>query len=198
MLATHTDVIGLTTLMLVLASWVVFVLSFGLRARSAKVTEAKRAPAATAGLALQGVAFVLVWTFRRSHWWPFPSSPSVEFVMGAVAVALAWAGSVCCLWSVRVLGKQWAPQARVIEGHELITSGPYSIVRNPIYLGMFGQLVATGLTLSAWWALLGAVSVFLAGTQIRIRTEEGLLREAFGPEFADYVSRVPAFLPRIF
>jgi protein-S-isoprenylcysteine O-methyltransferase Ste14 len=88
-------------------------------------------------------------------------------------------------------------QARILKGHELITDGPYGIVRNPIYLGMFGLMIATGLALSSGWALLSAAVVFLIGNLIRIRAEEKLLREAFGSQFVRYAERVPAFLPRI-
>lgn len=66
-----------------------------------------------------------------------------EAAVSAVAVAIALASVSLCGAAVKVLGKQWTYRARVIEGHELITRGPYSLVRNPIYLGMFGMLVAT-------------------------------------------------------
>ena len=193
----HTDTIGLTTLILLFGSWVVFALIFFLRKRPPKVEEAKRSSAAKLGIVLQGVGFGLVWTFRRSQWWPSATSVGGELTLAAVAVALAWVSIGGCLLSVQTLGKQWTVQARLIKGHELIMDGPYGIVRNPIYLGMFGLMVATGLTLSQWWALLSAVVVFLVGNRIRIRAEESLLREAFGSQFEDYVRRVPPFLPRI-
>jgi protein-S-isoprenylcysteine O-methyltransferase Ste14 len=85
----------------------------------------------------------------------------------------------------------------VIEGHELITAGPYAIVRNPIYLSMLGMFLASALAVSRWQALLGGLIVFLAGTAIRIRTEEKLLRETFAARFDDYARRVPALLPRL-
>jgi len=72
------------------------------------------------------------------------------------------------------------------------------VVRNPIYLGMFGLMVATGLAYTTWWALLAAVILFLSGNRIRIRSEEKLLRETFGVQFDEYASRVRAFFPAIF
>ena len=86
----------------------------------------------------------------------------------------------------------------MVEGHELITRGPYSLVRNPIYLGMFGMLLATGLAVGRWPVLLAAIVVFLIGIEIRIRTEEKLLREAFGEKFEEYARRVSALVPRLF
>jgi protein-S-isoprenylcysteine O-methyltransferase Ste14 len=86
----------------------------------------------------------------------------------------------------------------VLEGHKLVTEGPYRIVRNPIYTGMFGMLLATGLAISHWIGLLLAIVVFAVGTVIRVQSEEKLLREAFGAEFEAYAQRVPAVIPFLF
>jgi protein-S-isoprenylcysteine O-methyltransferase Ste14 len=193
----QTDAIGLAAFLLVCGGWIFFALVFLMRKKPPKVEEAKRAPASRWGIVLQGVGFAAVWTFRRSKWWPFSPSVGGELLLATVAVALAWASSFWCLASVRTLGKQWAYQARVIKGHELITAGPYKIVRNPIYLGMFGMMLSTGLAYSTWWALLAGIIPFLIGVQIRITAEEKLLRESFGSQFDDYARRVPAFVPRI-
>ncbi len=98
--------------------------------------------------------------------------------------------------AVQTLGKQWTYAARVIKGHELVTQGPYGIVRNPIYLGMFGLILSTCLAFSRWWTGLAAVVLFLIGNRIRIRTEERLLRDTFGDQFEEYARRVPAFIPQ--
>jgi protein-S-isoprenylcysteine O-methyltransferase Ste14 len=193
----QTDLIGLTALVLVFLAWVGFGLTFLLRKKPAKVEEAKRAPASKWGIALQSFSFAFVWVLPRSLWWPFRPSLAGELVLAAVAVASSYGSSLFCLWAVRTLGKQWTFEARVIKGHELVTQGPYAIVRNPIYLGMFGMIVGTGLVFSRWWTLLAAVIFFLAGNQIRIHTEEKLLRETFGSQFDDYARRVPAFFPRL-
>jgi len=100
-----------------------------------------------------------------------------------------------CSAAIRTLGKQWSLAARVVEGHKLVTEGPYSIVRNPIYTGMFGMLLATGLAVSHWIGVAFAIVVFAIGTFIRVRSEERLLREMFGPEFEAYARKVPAVIP---
>jgi protein-S-isoprenylcysteine O-methyltransferase Ste14 len=63
---------------------------------------------------------------------------------------------------------------------------------------MFGMLLANGLIVTQWIPLLGACVLFVAGTYIRIRSEERLLREAFGSEFEAYARRVPAFIPGVY
>lgn len=194
----QTDAVGLTALILVSLSWIIFGLTFLLRKKTPDVQEAKRAPVSSLGIFLQSISFALIWLLGRTRWWPFPPSFVGELVLAGVAVTLAFASSVFCLLAVRTLGKQWTYRARVIEGHELIATGPYAVVRNPIYLGMLGMILATGLVYSRWWNLLAAVVFFLIGNRIRIRAEENLLRETFGSQFDDYARRVPAFLPRLF
>jgi protein-S-isoprenylcysteine O-methyltransferase Ste14 len=63
---------------------------------------------------------------------------------------------------------------------------------------MLGMLVATGLAMEHWVALDVAVVLFAVGLVIRVRSEENLLRAAFGKEFEEYAKRVPAVLPGIF
>jgi protein-S-isoprenylcysteine O-methyltransferase Ste14 len=193
----QTDVIGLATLILVMLPWLAFGISLLLKKKSPREEETKRAPAATWGIALQSISFALVWLVPRSLWWPFRESLAGELTMAAVAIVLAYGSSWLCLHAVRTLGKQWTYRARVIKGHELVTQGPYAVVRNPIYLGMFGGILATGLAFSRWWNLLAAVIVFLIGNRIRIQAEEQLLRETFGAQFDDYARSVPAFVPRL-
>jgi protein-S-isoprenylcysteine O-methyltransferase Ste14 len=194
----QSDAIGLAALILVVAAWIFFGAIFLLRKRSVKVEETKRMPAATVGIVLQSLSFVFVSNFRRAYWWPFAPSTAGELALAALAVVLAWLSAWFCLRAVQTLGKQWTFAARVISGHELVTIGPYSVVRNPIYLGMFGLMMGTGLVLATWWALLLGAVIYLLGNGIRIRAEEQLLKETFGTEFQEYASRVPAFLPRIF
>jgi protein-S-isoprenylcysteine O-methyltransferase Ste14 len=194
----QTDAIGLTTLILVMVPWVVVALTLLFRKRPAGVAEANRAPAAMWGIAIQSVSFALVWSLPRANWWPFAPSVVGEIVLSVAAVGLTWASAWLCVSAVRTLGKQWTYQARVIEGHELVMQGPYSLVRNPIYLGMFGAIVGVGLAFSRWWTLSAAVVIFLVGNRIRIRAEEKVLRETFGGKFDEYARRVPAFFPGLF
>ena len=193
----QTDIIGLTALVLVLLAWVVFCLTFLLRKKPAQAEEAKRASASKWGIALQSLSFAFVCILPRPRWWPFRESLAGELILAAVAVVLAYSGSLFSLRAIRTLGKQWTYEARVIKGHELVTQGPYAIVRNPIYLGMFGMIIGTGLVFSRWWTLSAAVVFFLIGNRIRIRAEEQLLRETFGAQFEHYAQRVPAFFPRL-
>lgn len=152
-----------------------------------------------AGFLLQILGYGVCLRYSRSYFSPIvPMSQAAESILAAFAALMALASTWFCLAAARALGRQWALVARVIEGHELIRQGPYGVVRNPIYLAMLGMLIATGLAVSRWQALAGAIAVFMIGTEIRIRSEEKLLQAAFGPQFDDYAREVPALIPRIF
>jgi protein-S-isoprenylcysteine O-methyltransferase Ste14 len=76
-----------------------------------------------------------------------------------------------------------------------VRTGPYAIVRHPIYASLLALTLSTGLLLSQWlWFGVG-VAVFLLGTEIRVYIEDKLLASRFGKEFTEYKRRVPAYFP---
>jgi protein-S-isoprenylcysteine O-methyltransferase Ste14 len=185
----------------VMLSWLGFVVVFAtfLRKKAPSAPDSKRERTSIAGIALQGVGYAVVWTFRRPPFTPIVSAITfVEIAVAILTMTVAIGSVWFCSAAVRTLGKQWSITARVLEGHKLITEGPYSVVRNPIYTGMFGMLLATGLAVSHWIGLLIAIVVFAVGTAIRVRSEEKLLREAFGEDFETYARVVPAVVPFLF
>ena len=193
--------VALATLAGVVLCWIFFAGIFLLRKRPPKATEAKRDSFASLGLFLQMVGYFLV--FFQPPWQPFlppiaALSGTAGMVFGLFVVGMAAASGWLIESAARTLGKQWALRARLVEGHQLITAGPYAYIRNPIYTGMLGMLIATGFAMEHWIALIAAVIIFAIGMVIRVRAEENLLRTQFGEEFEDYARRVPAVLPGIY
>ncbi len=185
----------------IIVCWWIFGLTFWLRKRPPRARETKRDWTSLSGMLLQAAAYFCVWAFplQQKHFSPLtPGSPLAEWGLAALTVPLAVASTWLVNAAARRLGKQWALAARLVEGHTLIQDGPYRFVRNPIYLGMFGMLLATGLAVTQWIPLLAASFLFIAGTYVRIRSEERLLREAFGSEFEKYARNVPALIPGIY
>ncbi len=185
------------TFVVVILSWVAFGLAFLLgRKPAGAAPDKKRDPSSILGIVLQALSYAIVWSIRRRWFTPIASvGTAAEISLSILTMVLAISSVWFSAAAVRTLGQQWSLAARVLEGHKLVTVGPYSIVRNPIYTGMFGMLLATGLAVSHWIGLVIAVVVFAAGTMIRVRSEERLLREAFGAEFEAYARKVPAVIP---
>lgn len=184
----------------IMLCWCGFAATFFVRKRPAKSKETRRDWKGMAGLLVQAAGYAIVWfrPLRREPLGPLLPMPRVtELAVAGVTIAIA----IFSVWlvnsAVRFLGKQWAIAARLVEGHKLVTDGPYRLVRNPIYTGMFGMMVATGLAVTRWQGLLVAIGVFLVGTYLRVRVEEELLRGQFGSEFDEYTRRVPAVIPGV-
>lgn len=102
------------------------------------------------------------------------------------------------LVGLATVGRLWC--SLYISGHknaELITTGPYSLCRNPLYF--FSLLGFAGIGFASETFTLGIVVVaaMLAGYPAVIRQEEAVLRERFGAAFETYCARVPRVLPRL-
>jgi protein-S-isoprenylcysteine O-methyltransferase Ste14 len=140
------------------------------------------------GVVLEAVAYSLVWQNR--FWERSPGAwriaPSVLFL--AVAGLLSWS-------SARTLGRQWRVDAGLNADHELVQSGAYRVVRHPIYASMLAMLLGTGLMVTSLPMLVVATVIFIIGTEIRVRIEDGLLASRFGERFRAYRRAVPAYIP---
>ncbi len=170
--------------------WFLWMLPFllGARRRTGQKPVAT-APRARWGILLQGVAFALVAGFRTFwtqpvRWWLV--IPAFGFEL--LSVACAWA-------AVPALGKQWRIDAGLNADHQLVKTGPYRIVRHPIYASMLGMFLAAGLILTWRPVLLLAFFIFITGIEIRVRTEDELLRSRFHEEFEAWKTSVPAYIP---
>jgi protein-S-isoprenylcysteine O-methyltransferase Ste14 len=115
---------------------------------------------------------------------------------------LDWLGLVlvCCglgfaTWARVHLGKLWSAQITLKQGHQIIRSGPYRIVRHPIYTGILVAIVGTVLIRNTLAALL-ALPFFITGFVLKLRQEERLLLENFGPAYRAYQADVPPLIPR--
>jgi protein-S-isoprenylcysteine O-methyltransferase Ste14 len=175
--------------------WLLFGAIFLFRKRWPRDKTRKRDPGSVLGIIIQTLSLFVIWMFPRRSYTLFPVGFWLQ-LLNTIFVTLIVLVSVWTMWSaLRVLGKQWSLQARVLEDHKLIREGPYRFVRHPIYTGLLGMIIAAGLAWSHWIGFLVALVLFTIGTAIRIRSEEKLLREQFGAAFHDYKRSVPAVVP---
>jgi len=110
---------------------------------------------------------------------------------------IALCGELIRIWSVRYAGKATRTTTEV-GADELVTTGPYGHVRNPLYVGNF--LLSLGMLVIAWpwmpWFILIYLALFYIQYGTIIKQEETFLQSKFGAQFTEYMQNVPRFVPR--
>lgn len=112
-----------------------------------------------------------------------------------IGIALTVIGVAFCIWARIHLGRNWSPVPALKEEHELITTGPYRIVRNPIYTGillaMLGSALAAGLI---YWIIF---AVCLVSFVYRVFAEDRLMMQQFPKTYPAYRKKTKALIPFI-
>lgn len=116
-----------------------------------------------------------------------------------VVIGLATQASffVLAVWARRHLGRNWSARIEIKTNHELVRSGPYRLLRHPIYTAVVGMCAGTALISGQWHALLGVAMTLIAYWR-KIRMEEARLREAFGAEYDHYRRDTWGLIPGLF
>jgi len=124
-----------------------------------------------------------------------------ELFLWTAPAALAWiavaglALSFVFMWWARIhLGRLWSGSIVTREGHRVVDSGPYALVRHPIYTGIMLAAVCTLILKGTWPAVFGFV-LLTGGFFFKARAEERFLRNEFGDQYDGYARRVPMLVP---
>jgi protein-S-isoprenylcysteine O-methyltransferase Ste14 len=175
--------------------WVIFLLYWQIKAVNTKSTQ-RLEPAASRLLRvfIFLIAIVLLMTTRIPlPWlylqlWPTGLWP---FWLGA---AITIAGLLFAVWARQHLGSNWSRSVTIKQGHELITTGPYGVVRHPIYTGILAGFLGSAIALSQVRGLIAFALIFLA-IWIKFRMEEKWMRAQFGETYAAYARHTAALVP---
>jgi protein-S-isoprenylcysteine O-methyltransferase len=147
-----------------------------------------------------GLVLVLVIIYRQqvfSSFWDFANRLSFfrnedVRISGVVLTALGLAFAV---WARLHLGRNWSARPTMKIGHELVTTGPYRIVRQAIYTGVLMAWLGFGLVNG-----LVSIGVFLAFAIAfiwRVRTEEVYMMELFPEQYPEYRASTKALIPAV-
>ncbi len=118
-----------------------------------------------------------------------PWRAGIGLVFFAVGLGLA-------IWARMHIGRNWGPPMTQKVEPELVTSGPYHLVRHPIYSGILAAGLGTAVALSWWWL----IAVALAGVYIlySAQIEERYLTDQFPDDYPDYKRSTKMLVPFIF
>lgn len=178
--------------------WIAFLLYWQVMATNIKTTK-RIEPVASR--IVRAVAFLIVivllsttriplrWLYRQlwpSGIWPF-------WIGAAVTVA----GLLFAVRARQHLGGNWSRSVTIKQGHELITTGPYALVRHPIYTGILAGFLGTAIALSQVRGVIVLVLVFVV-FWAKLRMEEEWMRSQFGETYATYAHQTAALVPYLF
>jgi protein-S-isoprenylcysteine O-methyltransferase Ste14 len=178
--------------------WIAFIVYWRIKARGTKTTQ--RTEPAASGI-LRALALLVVialvsitriplpWLYRQL--WP---SGLWSFWIG---VAVTVAGLLFAVWARHHLASNWSSSVTIKQDHELITTGPYAVVRHPIYTGILTGFLGTAIALSQVRGAIGFVLLF-AVFWAKLRTEEEWMRSQFGETYAIYAHQTAALVPYLF
>ena len=142
------------------------------------------------------------WLFRHRTWLPLPLAAAIFLIPGSggtgsapwlLGTALVFAGEALRLWAVGHIGV--ISRTRADRLGPLISTGPFSLVRNPLYLGNIAVWV--GFTVSARLVWMAPLILVVAGLGYHaiVRWEEQLLAARFGDSYRSYAAAVPRWIP---
>jgi protein-S-isoprenylcysteine O-methyltransferase Ste14 len=117
--------------------------------------------------------------------------------VGVSGTVLTIAGVAFAIWSRQSLRSNWSGEVAILQGQQFIRSGPYAVVRHPIYAGMLLALLGTTLVASTVASLLGFVFA-VASLWQKACIEEQFLRVEYGEQYANYQREVKFLIPFIY
>ena len=172
--------------------WILFIAYWSAVAGASAATSHSESPSSRQlhQLLMYGalaLAFVRVPGLGR-RWLPNSS----WFVFIGLAVHLG--SALFAIWARRHLGRNWSGAITAKVDHQLIRTGPYRLIRHPIYTAMLGMFLGTAMVSGELHSLLGLL--IMAGAYWRkIRLEEQHLRGVFGEAYDEYQQKSWALIP---
>lgn len=175
--------------------WLIFFAYWGISALSAKRNVRRRSWAWEIGVRIVLVAVIVALARQpnsRAFFQDRASAP-IQSIQSLAGLILCIAGFALAVWARQHLGRNWGMPMTLKEGHELVTSGPYSYVRHPIYTGMLLAVLGSALVGGRVWL---AILVLMVGYCLYSAwTEERIMMQQFPQQYAQYKRRTKALIP---
>lgn len=163
-------------------------------ARNVKATRRRETYASRLGqVALILLAAVLLVRHQPLGWLNQRFLPETVAVYW-IGLVMAITGLGFAVWARVHLGSNWSARVTVKENHELIRSGPYGVVRHPIYAGLLLAILGTAISFGEWRGLL-AFTFLTVSLVLKLKIEERFMAETFPDQYPRYRAEVPMLIP---
>lgn len=179
-------------------AWYVIRYPFERRAKRVRVVSSSRSPSETVGLASALFGLAIFPAFYVATDMPeaadYPARPWA-IVAGTILF-------ISALWlfrsSHKELGRNWSITLEIREKHKLVSGGPYRLIRHPMYTSFLLMALGQAFLLSNWVVALVGLVGFAVLFILRVRKEELMMEENFGPLYLAYMERTKRIIPYIY
>jgi protein-S-isoprenylcysteine O-methyltransferase Ste14 len=179
-------------------AWYVIRYPFERRAKRSRVVSDRRSPSDIAGLAAALLGLAIVPGFYVATGIP----ETADYPASAWAVALGSVIFATALWvfrrSHKELGRNWSITLEIRERHKLVCTGPYAVIRHPMYTSFMLMGLGQAFLLSNWVAGAAGLIGFAVLFFLRVNKEERMMLENFGPEYRAYMERTKRIIPYLY
>jgi protein-S-isoprenylcysteine O-methyltransferase Ste14 len=178
----------------ILACWCVFAAYWLISAFRTKAVAEKQS---AASMLAHRLPVGLGWWMLAFPRWPPPMNvavvPHSEWIQ-LTGAAICGYGLFFTIWARRTLAGNWSSDVTFKRGHELVRTGPYRIVRHPIYTGLLLMSLGTAIVLGKLHCWV-SIPITALGFWIKLSQEEKLLLRHFPEQYPEYRKQVKALLP---
>jgi len=176
-------------------AWIAFALVWLIAAFATKATVRRQSVGSRLREALPlVVAFLLLRTNPGLMQWLSARFVPRSFEWESLGVAVTIAGIAIAIWARFYLGANWSASVTVKQDHQLIRSGPYSVVRHPIYAGLLLAMLGTAIYVGEIRGLF-AVALATWAWKMKSRLEEAFMESEFGEQYLRYRREVKGLVP---
>lgn len=175
--------------------WIVFYVYWRIRAFNTKTTQ-RIEPIASRVLRILifAIAIALLSFSRIPLSWLYLKLWQTGFWLFWLGAGVTVAGLLFAVWARQYIGRNWSASVTIKQDHELITGGPYAVVRHPIYTGILTGFLGMAIAIGEVRGLIVCALILLA-FWFKLRMEEQWMRAQFGEVYVDYARETAALVP---
>jgi len=133
----------------------------------------------------------------RAHIFPGPGGADVDSALNVVGLALCVVGAALRFCTIALVPKGTSSNNRVLAVQGLNTTGPYAVLRHPLYLANGHILLGLLCIAHAPWSWALGLGYFVATYAFIVRAEDRLLEATFGDAWREWAARVPTWVPKL-
>jgi len=179
-------------------AWYIVRRPFERRAKRVRVVSSRRTLVENVGLASAVLGLAVIPGLYVATGIP----EAGDYTLRAWAVVLGTILFTSAMWVFRrthkELGRNWSISLEIREKHELISSGPYALVRHPMYTSFLLMALGQAFLIANWVVGLAGLVGFAILFFLRVNKEERMMLEIFGTRYRDYMERTKRLIPYLY